>query len=470
MIRLTLPEILNVTDGRLLHGNLDDTYSGYSTDTRSVNDGDFFIPITGDRFDGNDFVAEALSKGATWSLISDLSKVPSESELEGKGLIYVTDTLLALQNLAGYLLRKRGIPVVAVTGSTGKTSTKEMIASVLGTRFKVLRNEGNLNNHIGLPVTCLQLDESHEVAVLEMGMNHSGEIERLADITRPKWAVITNIGLSHIENLGSRDGIFRAKMEVTRFMGPKGTLILNSDDDYLDMVKEAGGAWVVPVGAGEQCPFRLTDVILRGTEGSDFKMQLGSDATDETEFHLKVPGCHNVQNASLAVTLAHLMGLTNAEIAEGLEKYQSNAMRMDLIETKDGVLVINDAYNASPDSVRAAIQVLHSVRADRRIAVLSDMLELGSEAESAHRYVGEVAAEHQLDRIAVCGESARWIAEGALKAGMESDQVHVFENRDQLTAWLLETLESGDAVLVKGSRGMRMELVVNSLIERYEHV
>lgn len=465
MIPISITELLAVTEGQLLHGDIQTGFTGYTTDSRTVQRGDLYIPLIGERYDGNDFIADVMERGAAWSLVSDLSKIPLDENLDEKGLIFVNDTLEALQDLAAYVLKKRGIPVIAVTGSTGKTSTKEMIASVLETQFKVLRNEGNLNNHIGLPLTCLQLDESHQLAVLEMGMNHPGELARLAEITEPVCGVITNIGLSHIENLGSREGIFRAKMEIARGMTPENTLFVNGDDDFLSQLTDAGNYSVVKVGFGKACGCRIDSHRLEGIKGSDFTVRCQGEKTESVQYQLKVPGIHNIQNASLAVAVGLHFGITPENIRAGLLACRNTGMRLNLIETAGGFTLINDAYNASPDSMKAALQVLSSMPALRKIAVLSDMLEMGQESENGHRQVGRFACESGMDFVFTTGSLSRWITEEALAAGMAPEKVCHFDTKDLLIEKLKTVVTSGDAVLIKGSRSMKMERVVEALQE-----
>lgn len=465
MIPITITEVLTVTEGQLLHGDLKTVFTGYTTDSRTVQPGDLYIPIIGERYDGNDFIADVMARGAAWSFVSDLSKIPLDENLDGKGLIFVNDTLTALQDLAAYILKKSSVPVIAVTGSTGKTSTKEMLASVLETQFKVLRNEGNLNNHIGLPLTCLQLDETHQIAVLEMGMNHRGELARLAEITEPVCGVITNIGLSHIENLGSREGILQAKMEITQGMTVENTLFVNGDDDLLSLLKDETRFRVTPVGFSEACTCRITSHHLNGIKGSDFTVLCQEPATTEVHCELRVPGLHNIQNASLAVAVGLHFGITPENIHQGLLNCRNTGMRLNMIETQSGLSVINDAYNASPDSMKAALQVLASVPAQRKIAVLSDMLEMGEEAENGHRLVGRYALESAVDFVFTTGNHSHWISDEALAGGMPPERVCHYETKDALIAGLKAVVASGDAVLVKGSRSMKMERVVEALQE-----
>lgn len=464
MIPLSITEVLAATAGKLLHGDVGMPFTGYTTDSRTVQPGNLYIPLIGERHDGNDFIADVLERGAAWSLVSDLSKIPLDENLDHKGLIFVHDTLEALQNLAAYVLQKSGVPVIAVTGSTGKTSTKEMLASVLGTQYKVLCNVGNLNNHIGLPLTCLRLEADHQLAVLEMGMNHAGELERLAEITQPVCGVITNIGLSHIENLGSREGILKAKLEITKFMTSEHTLIVNGDNDLLADLEQVKDCRVIKVGteAGNNC--RIEDIRLEGAQGSEFTCRWADKGLD-LHCQLGLPGLHNIQNAALAVAVGVQFQISPENIQAGLMASKNTGMRLCFTETKGGITLINDAYNASPDSMKAALQVLMSVPGNRRMAVLSDMLELGQEAENGHRSVGEYAAAAGVDRLYATGPQSHWIAEAASEAGMAPDKVLYTDTKEALQERLKQDLSPGDVVLVKGSRGMKMERIVEALQE-----
>ncbi len=463
MIPISITEVLAVTDGQLLHGDIRTGFTGYTTDSRTVQPGNLYIPIIGERYDGNDFIADVMDRGAAWSLVSDLSKLPLDENLDDKGLIFVHDTLIALQELAAYVLKKSNIPVIAVTGSTGKTTTKEMLASVLETQFKVLRNEGNLNNHIGLPLTCLQLEPDHQLAVLEMGMNHRGELARLAEITQPVCGVITNIGLSHIENLGSQEGILQAKMEITQEMTSDHTLFVNGDDMLLAGV-ESETFRLMKVGFSGSSNCRIGDYRLDGINGSDFELHCAGDISGTLQCRLKVPGLHNIQNAALAAAVGLHFGITPENIQAGLLACRNTGMRLNFIET-DGLTLINDAYNASPASMKAALQVLQSMPAGRKIAVLSDMLEMGQETENGHRQVGRSVWESGVDFLFTTGIHSAWIAEEALVAGMLPEQVCHFETKDLLINYLKSLVTAGDAVLIKGSRSMKMERVVEALQE-----
>lgn len=461
---ITIDEILKITGGQLLHGSDAIPFEGYTTDSRSVQHNVFYIPIVGEHFDGNDFIADAFQKGASWSFVSDLSKIPLEENLDHKGLIFVGDTVAALQQMATYVLKKSGIPVIGVTGSTGKTSTKEFIASVLQTQYQVLKNEGNFNNHIGLPLTCLKLCDTHEIAVLEMGMDKLGEIETLAGITNPDCAVITNIGLSHIENIGSQQGILQAKLEITKFMSAKNTLFINGNDTFLDTVSSDTYA-VVKVGTGTEQDCQISGKVLHGLEGAEFQITWDSAMIQELRCTLTVPGEHSIQNAALAAAVGLHYGISPEQVVKGLQTARNTGMRMNVAEAPNGVVIINDAYNASPDSVIAAMKVLSSETRGKRIAVLSDMLELGQESETGHRQAGVVAAELKLDGLYLVGDRSRWTASGALEAGMDAGKVAHFSTKQELVHALKAVVCPGDTVLVKGSRGMKMEQVVALLQE-----
>jgi len=468
MIPLRLSEVVAATGGQLLHGSPELCFTGCTTDSRKVKPGELYIPMIGEHLDGNDFIGDALDRGAAGCLISDLSKIPLHRDLEAVGLVYTGDTVAALQQLASFVLKKKGIPVVAVTGSTGKTSTKEMLASVLGTQYSVLRTEGNYNNHIGLPLTCLRLEAHHEIAVLEMGMNHAGEIAVLAEIARPVCGVITNIGLSHIENLGSQEAILSAKLEIASHMTAEHTLIVSGDDPRLASLSGLP-CRAVTVGLGQENLCRLSDSQLDGLKGSRFTLAWPERLEKPLECHLTVPGLHNIRNAGLAAAVGLHFGITPENVARGLRECRNTGMRLNLIETGRGVTLINDAYNASPDSMEAALGVLAMAPEGRRAAVVSDMLELGAESEAGHRRVGEAAARCGVDGLFGTGPLSRWTVEAADAAGLGPEKARHFETKEALIQALLSWARPGDTLLVKGSRGMRMEQVVEALQEGFSH-
>lgn len=427
-----------------------------STDTRAVAKGDLFIALVGERFDAHDFIPQAIEKGAAAVIVSR----PPASALAVPVLL-VGDTLAALQRLAAYNRRQFNLPVVAVTGSNGKTTTKDLIASVLGRRYKILKTTGNFNNHIGLPLTLLKLDETYEAAVLEMGMRGLGEIDLLAGIAQPTVAVITNIGETHLERLGSVENIAAAKSEVLDHIDQQGTAVLNGDDSWVRKVAGKVRGRVLFYGVETENDIRAADIKTDGM-ASVFTVHYQDR---QAVVELPVPGQHNVLNALAAVGVGLVTGLSLEEAAAGLKQAELTAMRLEVLET-GSYKIINDAYNANPASAKAALSVLSDQAGSRRrVAVLGSMFELGERAQAGHCEVGAAAFESGIEMLVTVGDLGEYIAQGALAKGMAPDLV--FHCKDNALALeLLDTrLKSGDVILVKGSRGMKMEEIVRGLMD-----
>jgi len=454
MFQLTIKEILEATKGKLLETGENDIITGVSTDSRKIAAGDLFIPLKGEKFDGHDFIESAFKQGAAASLTQDYSV-----HFPGKVLILVEDTLIALQQLAAAYRSRFAIPFIGITGSVGKTSTKEMVAYALSEKYNVLKNEGNLNNEIGVPLTIFRLDSTHEAAVIEMGMSGFGEISTLTEIVKPHVGIITNIGISHIEKLGSRQNILRAKLEILDGMKPDGLLVLNGDDAMLNGVKGLLKQRTVSYGLEEGADYVAQNVKSRGEAGIDFDIMIkGKNYT----IHVPAPGIHNVYNALAAIAAGSELGIPVETLAKGISRYSPGNMRLNIINV-NGIKVINDAYNASPQSVKAALDVLEEMETGRRIAVLGDMLELGEWTEQAHLDTGRMAAEKNIDYIVTVGKEAVNIARGAAETGYAPDRIASFQSNREAYEYLKNILKQGDAILVKGSRGMKMEELVGYL-------
>lgn len=434
---------------------LEGTFENVCTDTRKIIEGCLFICIKGENFDGNEFAAKAIESGAA-AVICERDMGLKEKQ------IVVENSRTALLELAGYYRSLFNIPVIGITGSVGKTTTKEMTHAVMSAKFNTLKNEGNLNNEIGVPLTLFRLDKSHEAAVIEMGMSGFGEISRMTAAVRPDAAIISNIGVSHIEKLGSREGILKAKLEILESMKADSPLILNADNDMLKTV-EANGRPLIWYGIeNEICEYRAKNVVS-DESGSEFILENG-----EEEFKAELPcsGIHNVYNALAAAAAGKHFGISESEALEALKKYVPSGMRQRITK-KNGITFIEDCYNASPDSQAAAMAVLGSMNAKRKIAVAGDMLELGSVSEKAHYDVGVRAAENKIDIMLTYGERAKETARGAKENGIEN--VMSFSDKAELTAKLLEMLLPGDAVLFKASRAMKLEDIIYSVYESLEN-
>lgn len=458
---MQLREVIKAINGSLLQGDMERVVTGIATDSRSVRPGELFFALPGERTDGHLFAGDAMRRGAIGAVISRTAVLDATWPL-----ILVPDTLRALQDLAQYYRNLFQVPVVAVTGSTGKTTTKDLIAGALGSRFRVLKTEGNQNNELGLPLTLLQLNRSHEAVVLEMAMRGRGEIAALCRISRPHLGVITNIGKTHLERLGSQEAIADAKGELLTALPPDGCAILNGEDPWLRRLGERITGRVIYYGNHEYSQVRAVDVDQRGLDGTAFLLCTpGGEALCSLPF----PGVHNVQNALAAAAAGHWFGLTPAEIARGLESAFLTGMRLEVKKGIRGSKIIDDSYNASPASANAALRLLAQVPGKRRaLAVLGDMYELGAETVSGHREVGITAAALKIDYLCTVGELAREIAAGARFAGMSRDQISVFDNKLMVIDFLKSFLGEGDLVLVKGSRGLRMEQITAALCEQGE--
>ncbi|MCT4621326.1 MAG: UDP-N-acetylmuramoyl-tripeptide--D-alanyl-D-alanine ligase [Marinisporobacter sp.] len=461
-MKLSIKEMVEATKGNLIKGDSKDLVYGISTDSRSIKDKELFIPLVGENFNGHDFIEKAIQNGANAIFVSEEYE-GSLFEEKGLSIIRVKDTLKALQDLAKYYVSKFPIPIIGVTGSTGKTSTKEIIYSVLSKKYKVLKNKGNFNNHIGLPLTVFGLNEEHEIGILEMGMSGFGEINLLADLVKPDVAVITNIGLSHIEHLGSQENILKAKMEITNYFSEKSTLIVNGDDKLLKTLNNKNMDYEKCfIGLEKDCHYQGVHINDQGEEGIHFHVKINDEMYP---FTLNVPGQHNIYNALCAIAVGCKFNMDIASIQEGIKEFKGSKMRMHIFTTHGKIKVINDAYNASPDSMGAAINVL-SKMTNRKIAILGDMLEMGEYAKYGHCDVGRGVADNKIDILIAVGTNANHIAKGAIENKFDQEKVYVCKDNEEVMEILKNILKKEDVVLIKGSRGMRMEEIVQYIQER----
>lgn len=424
------------------------------TDTRNFKKGSVFVAIKGENFDGHSFVKTAQEKGAAASI--------TDHKIDGCRCIVVEDTREAYRELAGYYRKKFNPLLVGVTGSVGKTTTKEMIALVLSEKFNTLKTEGNFNNEIGLPRTLFNLAGQHECAVIEMGMSNMGEIHRLSRTALPSIGVITNIGFSHIENLGSQQGILRAKMEILDGMDGSAPLIVNGDDVSLYPLSYQLGREVITYGIlNDDLDYRAENI----TEYDDKTVFTVKYQGSEEQIVIPCIGHHNIMNALVSFIVGIKAGLTPNEITSALLKYKPDALRQNIVK-KGGQTVIIDCYNASPDSMRASLNVLSQIKTDgRRIAVFGDMLELGELSESLHKLVGEFAGGSQADKIFCYGENSAYIC---MKAAEMSKEVYHTNDKEELVRTLKSYLKDGDVVLFKASRGMKLEEVIDGIYGKEE--
>ena len=427
--------------GRLLHSHIPNIV----IDSRNCGGGALYVPIRGDRFDGHVFIDDARAHGAAITL--------TDRPLERGPYILVSDTLTALQSLAEHYMRKFTIPVVGVTGSMGKTSTKEMVASVLSEKFAVHKNIGNLNNQTGLPQTIFSLDSSYDISVMEMGTNHFGEIERLSYMAKPSVCVFTNIGISHIEHLGSREGILKEKLDLLKHAKPGAAVIVNGDDDLLSTIPNA-----TTFGLTKDSDVYPEDIVDKGLDGITFTAVCEGKRQRIT---VHAPGRHMVENALCAIAVGRYFGMELDSLAAGIEAYAPQHGRMDVIKT-DRFTIIDDSYNSNPTSVMSAIDVLEMTRG-RRVAVLGDMLELGDDSDEFHEVIGMYAARHGIDLIVCIGPNAENAFYGA--HAIAPHRARYFGDRDALERMLPGLLRDGDVILVKGSRGLALEHTVAMLKE-----
>jgi len=421
-----------------------------STDSRTIKAGELFVALRGENFEGHDFVEASAKAGATGALV-DLNWAGSVPD--NFALLRATDTLQAYQMLAANYRRSLALKVLAITGSNGKTSTKDFAASVLARKFRVTKTEGNFNNHVGLPRTILEATSGDEIAVWELGMNHPGEIAALAKIAAPDAAIITNIGVAHIEFMGSREAIAAEKGALAEAIEPQGTVILNADDPFTEGIAARTRARVVLAGTTAGAVRAIE--IRQSADGSEFTIVEGAH---RCRAQLPVAGSHMVQNALLAVAAGRAFGLSIEECAAGLAAAPLTKARLQIKEI-GGVQFLDDSYNANPDSMKAALRTLVELDADgKRIAVLGEMRELGSESERGHREVGETAATLDVNQLITIGDTAELIAEGARTAGLQ--KVLSARSTAEAANLLGKIARPGDLVLIKGSRAARTEEVI----------
>ena len=459
MMSYNIQTICDAVGGELMAGDPSRLVTaGVSTDTRAISSGSLFVALGGENFDGHDFLAQAVEGGAAGLVVS---RIPDGFDPGQSGVIKVRDTLLALQRLARWYRDKLGIPVVGITGSNGKTTTKDFTASVLRQRFTVNATRGNLNNHIGLPLTVLETGEDDELCVLEMGMNHSGEIALLCEIARPHIGVITNIGTAHLEFMGSREAIAEEKGALARSLPEVGTLLVQAGCEYADYFHERTLARTVTVGNGRGMV--RAEELSSDDEGTSFMLVV--DGRGNIPARVPLVGRHMVNNALLAAGVGIALGLTLEEIARGLESVELTGGRLKRFQA-EGIVVFDDTYNANPDSVKAAVEALAEQPTQNgcsKTVVLGLMAELGRHAVEMHREVGRHAAEHGV-RVVSVGEGAAEIARGAEEVAAAG--ARHFDDYEKAAAWVKDALQPGDYVLFKGSRLAAVETIMHKVFPR----
>lgn len=450
-MKLTIGDIVKATGGKLSGGKEEIYVEGVCTDTRNIQKGDFYVALKGPYFDGHDFVLEAKKKGAVGALILKSSNAASNSFSE----VFVEDTLKALGDLAHFWRTKFSIPVIAVTGSSGKTTTKDFIAECLKQKGPVLKTEGNLNNLIGLPLSVLRLHENHRYCVLELGMNTIGEIDRLTEICAPTIGLITNVGRAHLEGLGDMEGVAKAKGELFLHLSAESAAVINLDDSFVS--KMPTEAKKLTFGFNESADICCVKVVYRENE---MEIVL-RDPKQEASFSLPIVGAHHVMNWLACYAVCYLLGVTAKEAQESIKNLQLTQMRGEALSLKENIIVINDAYNANPDSMKVAFESFNlRFPEKRKIAILGEMLELGEHASDLHLQVGKEAASQGINILLSFGDHAVDVLKGFLAKDREG---FAFREMDDLKIKLKEIVKENDVILVKGSRGMKMEQVVDFL-------
>jgi murE/murF fusion protein len=458
-------EILDATGGILIQGNPAGYFHGISTDSRQITRGSLFIPLKGERFDGHDFLAAAVKGGASGFLVQKGSETKCLSRAENVTIIRVEDTLGALGDIAHYWRKKFTASVVAITGSSGKTTTKEMIAGIVELKKTVIKAQGNFNNLVGVPLTLLALRDLHDVMILEMGTNRRGEIERLTRIAEPDIGLITNIGPAHLEGLKSLDVVREEKCDLFRNMAESGIAIINMDDKALRTSVNIWHGKKISFGLGRDADISAENIRKRGSQGVSFILRIGEIKQD---IHLSTTGEHNIYNALAAAASSWALGIEHPIICQGLMAFKPIPGRMEICQLKNGAFIINDTYNANPASVREALKTLKDLRGSHSSTViLGDMLELGDRAHEMHEGIGSLMADTEVSTVFLRGRLSQATAAGAFKRNMPGNRIFFFDAPEEVIPHLKSTLKTGDWILVKGSRMMKMEEIVRTIIETF---
>lgn len=451
-MEMTFDELLNAIDGEVIVKGNNINFNKLCIDTRKIEKDNVYLAIKGANFNGNDFAIKALEAGASIVIVDELNFNLNDIKENGN-VIKVKNTREALLNLAKFYREKLGLKVIGVTGSTGKTSTKDLIAALLSAKYRVFKTKGNFNNDIGLPLMILELTSDIDVAVLEMGMSSLGEIELLAKVAKPDIGVITNVGLSHIENLKTQENILKAKMEITAFFGKDNVLIVNAEDELLRNIS-SDVFKVKKIGYNHEYDVYASNIILREEETEFLAHAFGEEAV----FNLPMAGKHNVLNTMLAIEVSKSLNVSFEDMVRGVENLEATSMRLQVIK-KQGLTIINDCYNASPDSMRSSLDVLSAYKNNRKIAILGDMYELGDESEKSHFEVGKYAKD-KVDTLIVIGKYIK-----NFKDGFNNDNIIMYNTKEECIKELENIIKLDDVVLVKASRGVKLENVVKKLEE-----
>ena len=449
MKNLTLTNIANACDGKLFlpDGFVDKEIDNITIDSRTVTEGSLFVPIVGARVDGHTFISRVYENGALCTLTE--RELTDEEKALNKPYIMVESSLIAIKQIAAFYRNQLDIKVIGITGSVGKTSTKEIISSVLDTKYNVLKTQGNFNNEIGVPLTIFRIRDEHQVAVVEMGINNFEEMNRLSAITRPDIGVITNIGICHLENLGDRDGVLKAKTEMFNHLNANASVVLNGDDDKLSTVVSVNGVKPIFYGIDNDCDVYADNINGRGLKGIECDIHIEGDVISVL---VPIPGKHMVYNAMAAVIVGKKLNLSNDEIKKGIEKMETISGRFNIIE-KDDLTIIDDCYNANPVSMKASLDVLNQADT-RKIAILGDMFELGEDEVRLHEEIGKHIEGTDIDVVICVGKLSHNIKP-------QGKTVYYFNNLDDFFGRIEELIYSKDTILIKASHGMEFVKIVN---------
>lgn len=461
-------DILKLCNGQIILGSENQILENFTNDTREVKDGYVYIGFKGENNDGNLMFENALKNGAKVCILQSSSfkeKLDVDSikkEYSDRTIVLVDNTIVAIQKIAEYKRSLYDIPVIGITGSVGKTSTKDIIASVMSKKYNVLKTLGNYNSQIGLPLTVLRL-KNHNAMAIEMGMSQKGELSNLTKIAKPTVAVITNIGTAHIGNLGSRDNILKAKLEILEGLQDGGTLVINNDNDLLKKWNEEHTDKrfkVVTFGIENKSDIMPYDIVSSDS-GSTYKIDIEGKAYT---VNVTVGGNHFVLNSLCAIAIGRIFGISMEDILDGIKNFELTKRRMQIEKNKDGATIINDCYNANYDSMKAAIEYLGKLEATKKIAVLGDMLELGNFSKELHEKVGEEVARNNIDVLITVGNDSKYIASKAIENGMKKDNVYQFNSNDEAVNLIKKLIEPNDAMLIKASNGMKFQEIFEKII------
>ena len=455
---LTTKKIIEITNGKLLSGKEDTIVEKFSIDTRIMEKGDMFVEVEPNLQKENPYIEIALENGAVGVMIERNLDDRIIQKYKNKIIIQVQNSVLALQKLATYKREQYNIPVIAITGSVGKTSTKDIVANVISQKYNVLKTQGNYNNHIGVPLTLLRLKD-HTAVVIEMGMNHFGEISVLTKIAKPTTCIITNVGTAHIGNLGSRENILKAKLEILEGLQENGSIIINNDNDLLHKWEQENNKYkVITYGIENKSNYEAYN-INSSENGSTYNIKI-----KEKTYTVKVPvgGNHFIYNSLCAISAGLIYNIEIEKILYGIENFELTKRRMEVEKIND-VTIINDAYNASYDSMKPALEYLKDIKGNRKIAVLGDMLELGEFSKELHEKVGEEVVKNNIDILITVGELSKYIAKKAINLNMEKENVYICENTEEAVKEIKELWKKDDVILLKASNGMKFDKILERI-------